>query len=98
LVTDLLTRHTSGRDPQCDTCTKLWRDYGKAIFRHIRPDGDQKLAAMQHDENAVSLLPQVEAAAAAHFNAREAIRQHEVEAHPSTAPTTSQNRATRPSE
>jgi hypothetical protein len=73
-----------GRDLQCEICTELWREYAAALFRHLRIESELQVAALAHDEDDVRVLaPKVENADAARSFAREAIRQHEADAHPS---------------
>jgi hypothetical protein len=74
------------RDPQCDICNRLWKEHAQVIYSHIRIDGELRLAALQHDADAVCKLAiRLEKTVADRLSTREAIRQHEVEGHSQNA-------------
>jgi hypothetical protein len=76
-------RRTPTRHPDCQECQRLWPVYADATFEHIRIDSRLRLVALEHDiEKILSLTIQVESAKIARAVAREAVRNHEAEAHP----------------
>ena len=67
----------------CDECVRLWHEYSVATSEYIRLDNKLGIAALAHDDEAVSILaPDVEAAVVRRAQGRDAIRKHEAAAHP----------------
>jgi hypothetical protein len=66
----------------CQDCQRLWHEYSTATTTHIRLENRLGVAAITHDEEVIiELTPEVEDAASARSAAREAIKQHEAQAH-----------------
>jgi hypothetical protein len=71
-----------GTSDNCATCTRLWREYAEATTQHVAMDSALRDAALDHNISAIeSLTRAVEALGALRSEARDAIRQHEAEAH-----------------
>jgi hypothetical protein len=70
----------------CMDCRRLWQDYAEATRNHLRVENKLKTAVLKHDHDVVtSLTGHCETAAEARRVARDAVRRHEVDAHPSAA-------------
>ena len=67
------------RQPEaCPECERLWREYEHATMHHVKLEGKLKIAAIQHDAEAVAELAlTVDAAAHLRELAREALKRHE---------------------
>ena len=69
---------------KCKECQELWRSYSIATADHIGLTGKLRIATLEHDrERMATLTLAVEAAANLRYAGRGAIRQHELEPHPS---------------
>jgi len=62
----------------CETCDRLWREYVHAKHTHLRILGKQRIAAIQQDSSALSLLdPEERDAAQLRDDAQAAVKAHE---------------------
>jgi hypothetical protein len=74
------------RHPECETCQRLWRAYTGATNDHLRLIGHQKIAATRHDFSIVDRLEeQIRRLQELRDTARDAVRDHEREAHSKAA-------------
>jgi hypothetical protein len=68
--------------PDCPECVRLWREYQSATTNHIHLCGKHRIAELQRDyDREATLAGMVTEAEDQRNAARNAIRQHEVEAH-----------------
>ena len=77
------------KDPNCEDCQRLWREYALGTTEHIRLDSKLRLAALEHDEEKIrTLTPEVERAEETRYTLRRAIREHDVKTHMEAASAT----------
>ena len=63
---------------ECGECKRLWREYSTATTTHIGLDGKLRLAALEHDHEAVQRLTfDVETSETNRKSLRDALRRHE---------------------
>jgi uncharacterized protein YifN (PemK superfamily) len=66
----------------CEECQRLWREYAWATTEHIRSDNKLRLAALEHDYEAIKqLTPRTDTAEKSRIDLRAAIAAHENAAH-----------------
>lgn len=66
----------------CEECQRLWREYAWATTEHIRSDNKLRLAALEHDYQAIKQLTVgTDSAERTRSDLREAIADHENSAH-----------------
>lgn len=66
----------------CEECRRLWREYASATTEHIRSDNKLRLAALEHNYEAVErLTPDTDTAGKNRSDLRKAIADHESTAH-----------------
>ena len=62
----------------CEICERLWREYVQATHAHLKTVGKQRVAAIQQDSVALSLLGSEEREAARkREEAQAAVKEHE---------------------
>ena len=77
------------RHPECEACQHLWRAYSGATNDHLRLIGHQKIAATRHDFATVNRLEEeIRQLGEIRDAARDAVRDHEKEAHSKAAAAT----------
>ena len=65
-----------------EECQRLWREHASATTEHIRSDNKLRLAALEHDYEAIErLTPGVDSAEKNRSNLRTALADHENAAH-----------------
>jgi hypothetical protein len=68
----------------CAECIRLWREYATATTDHIALEGKLRIAVIAHDSARVAAIsPEVGQAGLKRSAARDAIKAHEQDAHPS---------------
>lgn len=68
------------RDPNCEECGRLWREYSAATIEHLRIENKLRLATLCRDAAAIDRLTgEAKVAADARGNLRTAIRDHEAQ-------------------
>jgi hypothetical protein len=73
------------RMDDCAECIRLWREYAAATKEHIALEGKLRIAEIARDSARVTALsPQVEGAGVKRTAARNGIKAHEEDAHPSS--------------
>jgi hypothetical protein len=66
----------------CSVCRELWRQFADATSRHIVAESKLKRALLEHDQDAVKGLQWETTVAFEHkAKLRDAIREHDTEAH-----------------
>jgi hypothetical protein len=70
----------------CTECQRLWREYAAATNTHVELESKLRLASMERDsKSGKELARQIAAAGTVRDKARQAIQQHETDAHAGAA-------------
>ena len=74
------------REDGCHDCDRLWELYEKAVMAHTRLESKAKLARLRYEKEMSKLDGQVASALAERQRLKQAILEHERQAHASTEP------------
>ncbi len=74
------------RQNGCKDCDRLWELYEKAVMAHTKIESKAKLAKLRYEKEMAKLDSQVATALAERQRLKQAILDHEQEAHAATQP------------